>query len=86
MKVGLFSQVHVTFEENDIFELMDGRITAVWICNRSAWLNVHPDCRAEEYLERQWIYDCKKSDERIFLSDFSYFCKLSFLVLTRKFW
>lgn len=49
-----FSQVSVASEKYGIFELVDGRIVSVRICNLSTWLDSHPNNRVEEYLERQW--------------------------------
>lgn len=49
-----FSQVSVASEKPAVFELTDGRIAAVRICNLSAWLYAHPGRRAEDYLERHW--------------------------------
>ena len=49
-----FDQVAVASEKYGVFELLDGRVVSVRICNLSNWLYTHPDRRAEEYLEQQW--------------------------------
>lgn len=48
------SQVAVASEKSYIFELMDGRIIPIRICNLSAWLRNHSDRNIEQYLEQQW--------------------------------
>ena len=50
----LLSQVAVASEKSYIFELMDGRIVPIRICNLSAWLRNHSDRDIEQYLEQQW--------------------------------
>lgn len=49
-----FSQMAVASEQFGVFELLDGRIVSVRICDLSAWLYRHPDRSAEEYLTRCW--------------------------------
>lgn len=56
-----FSEASVATEKFGIFELMDGRLVPVRICNLSAWLFSHPGHQAEEYLERQF----EKSQNRL---------------------
>ena len=48
------AQVAVASEKLSIFELLDGRVVPVRICNLSAWLKEHQDHNVEQYLEQQW--------------------------------
>lgn len=48
-----FSDVSVASEAYGIFELVDGRLVPVKICNLSSWLSSHSSYQVEEYLERQ---------------------------------
>ena len=49
-----FSQIAVASEKFGVFELFDGRIISVRICNLSDWLYRHPGRSAEEYLNLRW--------------------------------
>ena len=48
-----FDDVAVASEQIGIFNLLDGELIPVRICNLSNWLWKHPDRRPEEYLKIQ---------------------------------
>ena len=49
-----FSQVLAASEKFGVFELYNGGIVPVRICDLSDWLRKYPERRAEEYLSRRW--------------------------------
>lgn len=49
-----FSEVSVASEKFGVFELTDGRLAVIKICNLSSWLSSHSSHQVEEYLEKQF--------------------------------